>query len=94
MLFRSQQIKQEQASLSTTRYNLSQIVINAPMDGFVTRRNIEEGETAVVGTMNNAGTVQEARSMTTAKVCTLSMAFSQPRRTASSPDCCAGGRGG
>ena len=25
------------------------------MDGIVTRRNIEEGETAVVGTMNNAG---------------------------------------
>lgn len=54
---REQQIKQEQASLSTTKYNLSQIIINAPMDGIVTRRNIEEGETAVVGTMNNAGTV-------------------------------------
>ena len=25
------------------------------MDGIVTRRNIEEGETAIVGTMNNAG---------------------------------------
>ena len=54
---REQQIKQEQAALSTTRYNLSQVIINAPMDGIVTRRNIEEGETAVVGTMNNAGTV-------------------------------------
>jgi HlyD family secretion protein len=54
---REQQIKQEQATLATTKYNLSQIVINAPMDGIVTRRNIEEGETAVVGTMNNAGTV-------------------------------------
>ena len=54
---REQQIKQEQAGLSTTRYNLSQVIINAPMDGLVTRRNIEEGETAVVGTMNNAGTV-------------------------------------
>jgi HlyD family secretion protein len=54
---REEQIKQEQASLATTRYNLSQIVINAPMAGIVTRRNIEEGETAVVGTMNNAGTV-------------------------------------
>ena len=29
----------------------------SPIDGLVTRRNIEEGETAVVGTMNNAGTV-------------------------------------
>jgi HlyD family secretion protein len=50
-------IKQEQASLSTTRYNLNQIIITAPMDGLVTRRSIEEGETAVVGTMNNAGSV-------------------------------------
>jgi HlyD family secretion protein len=54
---REQQIKQEQASLATTRYNLSQVIISSPMDGLVTRRNIEEGETAVVGTMNNAGTV-------------------------------------
>ena len=52
---REQQIKQEQASLSQTRYNLTQIIIESPMDGIVTRRNIEEGETAVVGTMNNAG---------------------------------------
>lgn len=54
---REQQIRQEQAGLATTRYNLSQVIIVAPMDGIVTRRNIEEGETAVVGTMNNAGTV-------------------------------------
>ena len=54
---REQQIRQEQAGLETTRYNLSQIVIESPMDGLVTRRNIEEGENVVVGTMNNAGTV-------------------------------------
>src|SRR6188474_854693 len=54
---REQQIKQEVASLATTKYNLSQVVISSPMDGLATRRNIEEGETAVVGTMNNAGTV-------------------------------------
>ena len=54
---REQQIKQEQAGLATTRYDLNQVIIEAPMDGIVTRRNIEEGETAVVGTMNNAGTV-------------------------------------
>jgi len=52
-----QRIKQEQAGLSTTRYNLNQIIITAPMNGLVTRRSIEEGETAVVGTMNNAGSV-------------------------------------
>ncbi len=54
---REQQIKQEEAGLSTTRYNLSQVTITSPMDGIVTRRNIEEGENVVVGTMNNAGTV-------------------------------------
>jgi HlyD family secretion protein len=54
---REQQIKQEVASLATTKYNLNQVIISSPMDGLVTRRNIEEGETAVVGTMNNAGTV-------------------------------------
>jgi len=52
---REQQIKQEQAGLAETQYSLTQIVISSPMDGIVTRRNIEEGETAVVGTMNNAG---------------------------------------
>ena len=54
---REQQIRQEQAGLSTTRYSLSQVTIVSPMDGIVTRRNIEEGENVVVGTMNNAGTV-------------------------------------
>jgi HlyD family secretion protein len=54
---REQQILQEQANFATTQYNLSQIVIDAPMSGIVTRRNIEEGENVVVGTMNNAGTV-------------------------------------
>ena len=54
---REQQIKQEVAGLATTKYNLNQVIISSPMDGLVTRRNIEEGETAVVGTMNNAGTV-------------------------------------
>jgi HlyD family secretion protein len=52
-----EQVKQEQAGLATTQYNLTQIVISSPMDGIVTRRGIEEGETAVVGTMNNAGSV-------------------------------------
>ena len=49
-------IKQEAASLDTSRYNLRQVTLIAPFDGIVTRRNIEEGENVVVGTMNNAGT--------------------------------------
>jgi HlyD family secretion protein len=51
-----QMIRQEAAQLDTSRYNLSQVTLSAPFDGIVTRRNIEEGENVVVGTMNNAGT--------------------------------------
>ena len=50
-------MQQEQASLENARYNLSKVRIQSPIKGIVTRRNIEEGETVVVGTMNNAGTV-------------------------------------
>jgi HlyD family secretion protein len=50
-------IAQERAALESARYDLSKVRIESPIDGIVTRRNIQEGETAVVGTMNNAGTV-------------------------------------
>jgi HlyD family secretion protein len=53
---REQMIRQESATLATNRYNLDQVTLLAPFDGIVTRRNIEEGENVVVGTMNNAGT--------------------------------------
>ena len=52
-----QRIKQEEANLSSAEYDLNKLRVLAPISGIVTRRNIEEGETAVVGTMNNAGTV-------------------------------------
>jgi HlyD family secretion protein len=50
-------ISQEKAGLESARYDLSKVRIESPIDGIVTRRNIQEGETAVIGTMNNAGTV-------------------------------------
>src|SRR5205807_5297681 len=50
-------IAQERAGLESARYDLSKVRIESPIEGIVTRRNIQEGETAVVGTMNNAGTV-------------------------------------
>jgi len=50
-------MQQEQASLENAQYNLSKVRIEAPITGIITRRNIEEGETVVIGTMNNAGTV-------------------------------------
>ena len=53
----SARIGQERATLESARYDLSKVRIESPIDGIVTRRNIQEGETAVIGTMNNAGTV-------------------------------------
>jgi HlyD family secretion protein len=48
---------QERATLASAQYDLSKVRIESPIDGIVTRRNIEEGETVVIGTMNNPGTV-------------------------------------
>jgi HlyD family secretion protein len=50
-------IMQERASLDSARYDLSKVRMESPIDGIVTKRNIQQGETAVIGTMNNAGTV-------------------------------------
>jgi HlyD family secretion protein len=51
------QIKQAQASLRSTLDNLEKTVYNSPIDGIITSLNVEEGEIALVGTMNNPGTV-------------------------------------
>ncbi len=50
-------IRQTSADLENAKYNLSQVTIESPIDGIVTRRNIEQGENVMIGTMNNAGTV-------------------------------------
>ena len=50
-------LQQERATLDSARYDLSKVRIESPINGIITRRNIEEGETVVVGTMNNPGTV-------------------------------------
>jgi len=56
---RTQQLRMqsESATAEGARYDLSKVRIESPITGIVTRRNIEEGETVVIGTMNNAGTV-------------------------------------
>lgn len=54
---RETQLNQQQAGLQSSRHTLTQVRFEAPFDGIVTRRNIEEGENVMVGTMNNAGTV-------------------------------------
>lgn len=50
-------IKQEEANVENAQFDLNKVRLVSPINGIVTRRNIEEGETVVVGTMNNAGTV-------------------------------------
>ncbi len=46
-----------QASLEEAEDRLGKTIFRAPMDGKVTRLNVEEGETVVVGTMNNPGSL-------------------------------------
>jgi HlyD family secretion protein len=51
------QIKQAEASLKSTLDNLSKTTYNSPIDGVITSLRVEEGEVAIIGTMNNPGTV-------------------------------------
>lgn len=46
-----------EASLEEADDRLSRTIFRAPIDGKVTRLNVEEGETVVVGTMNNPGSL-------------------------------------
>jgi HlyD family secretion protein len=50
-------IAQERAVLESAEYDLTRVRLESPIDGIVTRRNILVGETAIIGTMNNPGTV-------------------------------------
>jgi HlyD family secretion protein len=50
-------VEMARASVREAADNLSKTVIQAPMSGRVTRLNVERGETAVVGTMNNPGSL-------------------------------------
>jgi len=50
-------VDQAAASLEEARDGLARTTIRAPIAGTVTRLNIELGETAVVGTMNNPGSL-------------------------------------
>lgn len=50
-------VSQAQASLEEAEDRLSKTIIRAPIAGKVTRLNVEEGETVIIGTMNNAGSL-------------------------------------
>lgn len=50
-------LSQQRANLAKARHDLDQVRITASMSGVITALNVEEGETAIIGTMNNPGTV-------------------------------------
>ena len=50
-------IDQARAMLAGAKDTLSKTTITAPISGVVTKLSVEEGEVAVIGTMNNPGTV-------------------------------------
>jgi HlyD family secretion protein len=51
------QIEQAQASLQSALDDLSKTVYHSPIDGIITSLRVEEGEIAMIGTMNNPGTI-------------------------------------
>jgi HlyD family secretion protein len=53
----SQRIKSQEADLESQRHDLSRVTITSPIDGLVTKRNVEEGETAMAGFTNNPSVV-------------------------------------
>jgi HlyD family secretion protein len=52
-----QAIRQTGAELSNAEHDLSKVTITAPIEGIITKRNVEEGETAQQGFMNNPSVV-------------------------------------
>jgi HlyD family secretion protein len=50
-------VAQARSALDEARDRLSKTVIRAPMDGVITRLNVEEGSTAIIGTTNNPGSL-------------------------------------
>ncbi len=50
-------VQQLEANLASARHDLNKVTITAPMTGVITRLNVEEGENAIMGTLNNPGTV-------------------------------------
>lgn len=50
-------LSQNRANLRKARHDLREVRITADMSGTITTLNVEEGESAIMGTLNNPGTV-------------------------------------
>jgi HlyD family secretion protein len=53
----TEMLSQHSANLKKARHELREVRITAEMSGVVTAVNVEEGESAIIGTINNPGTV-------------------------------------
>jgi len=50
-------VAQARAAVDEAQDQLSKTIFTAPIEGKVTRLNVEEGETVIIGTMNNPGSL-------------------------------------
>ena len=50
-------VQQARAAVNEEEDRLNKTIIRAPMTGVITRLEVEEGETAIIGTMNNPGSL-------------------------------------
>ena len=57
VLASERRVEQARATLDGARDTLEKTTVVAPMDGIVTARRVEEGEVAVIGVLNQPGTV-------------------------------------
>jgi HlyD family secretion protein len=57
VLATERRVEQARATLEGSRDTLQKTTVTAPMDGVVTARRVEEGEVAVIGVLNQPGTV-------------------------------------
>jgi HlyD family secretion protein len=53
----NQMIRESNANLANAQHDLSKVTLTAPFDGIITKRNVEEGETAQMGFVNNPSVV-------------------------------------
>ena len=52
-----ERVHQERALLESAEYDVRQVTMISPIDGVVSRRNVEMGESVLVGTMSNPNTL-------------------------------------
>lgn len=52
-----EEVAEAEAAVASARHDVERVTITSPMNGVVTRLNVEEGEVVVVGTINTPGSI-------------------------------------